>query len=408
MASGAALLRLAAEHRVLLLSVDDRAQADDTDLAAALRGVDWETLIALAGRERAGADLYRRVRQLPASAVPPAALEALRRLAMVSDFEMLQAEQCLFEVLQTAEVVDARVMLLKGAAIAHSLYGGDLRRRPMSDIDLLVDASRAEALQRALMAGPWRREGEADKDAVYLEHHHLPPLRDARGSSVIIELHTALFPPGSPFPLTPERLWEAAVPLASVGSRRVPIRGGWVPARSHQLVHTCLHFAWSHAMKFGAWRAFRDVAAIATAGVDWDAVVRLARETRASTSCYWTFRLASAAAQVDIPAEVCRALRPPRPEGYLRGLERHYLLNLFPTSQVCPSVRLDRTLWDLGILPSWSGHGMARPWDHDARFLAATRATSAPARARRIQRLWQTTRYLGSVLGLDAISTPPR
>lgn len=403
MASRAGLRLLAAEHRALLLAVD--GGEGGAELVAALRGVDWDALLALAARERAGAELYRRVRQLPPTDAPPEALVALRRLAMISDFEMLQAEQCLTEVLRVAESLDVRVMLLKGAAIAHTLYGGELRRRPMSDIDLLVDPSRAAVLQRALMAGAWQREGSADTEAVYLEHHHLPPLRDARGSAVVIEIHTGLFPPGSPFPLTPELLWSAAVPV-SAANASAPIRAAYVPSVPHQLVYLCLHFAWSHAMKFGAWRAFRDLSAIAMAGVDWDAFVRDAREMRAATSCYWTLRLACAAAGIPVPAEVGHALRPPRPEAYLRGLERHYLLNLFPTGQVCPSVRLDRTLWDLGILPAWSGHGDARPWDQDARFLAAKRASPAPARAGRVQRLWRTTRYLGNVMGLEALSEP--
>jgi len=241
-------------------------------------------------------------------------------------------------------------------------------------------------------------------DTVYDEHHHLPPLRDARGSGVHLELHTALFAPGHPFSLTPALLWAEARPLTSATRGAPTATSAFLPALAHQLLHTCLHFAWSHAMKFGAWRTFRDVGAtIATEQLDWDAFIRLARDSRATTACYWTFRLAQVAAEIDVPVEVETALRPPRPRAYLRGIERHYLLNLFPASQACPSVQLDRALWDLGMLPQWSGHGEIRPWDQDSDFLPPDAPNHPRTRQRRLQQLWQSTRYLRALVGLGRI-----
>ena len=394
---------LSTEHRLLLMLSGDRT-TDDHLIALIRSGVDWNVLLLLAERERASAELYRRVRHLLGIEVPAATLSGLQRMAMVSDFEMLHLEQCLRETLEVLAAADARVMLLKGAALAYSVYGGVFARRPMSDIDLLVDESRAGEVQRQLMSGRWKRTSAPVGDEVYDEHHHLPPLRDARGSGVHLELHTALFARGHPFGLTPEVLWEQARPLASTTRTATTATSAFLPALSHQLLHTCLHFAWSHAMKFGAWRTFRDVGAtIATDQLDWDAFIRLARDSRASTACYWTFRLAHVAADINVPAEVADALRPPRPRAYLRGIERHYLLNLFPASQACPSVQLDRALWDLGMLPRWSGHGDIRPWDQDSDFLAADDSSHPRARQPRLQQLWQSTRYLRALVGLGSL-----
>ena len=394
---------LSTEHRLLLMLSGDRT-TDDHLIALIRSGVDWSALVALAERERASAELYRRLRHLLGIDVPEATLAALQRMAMVSDFEMLHLEQCLRETLEVLAAANARVMLLKGAALAYSVYGGAFARRPMSDIDLLVDESRAAEVQRQLMSGRWKRTSVPVGDDVYEEHHHLPPLRDARGSAVHLELHTALFARGHPFGLTPEFLWEHARPLAS-GTRAAPTATtAFLPALPHQLLHTCLHFAWSHAMKFGAWRTFRDVGAtIATEQLDWDAFIRLARDSRAGTACYWTFRLAQVAADIDVPPEVATALKPPRPRAYLRGIERHYLLNLFPASQACPSVQLDRALWDLGMLPGWSGHGEIRPWDQDADFLPHDGSAHPRTRQRRLQQLWQSTRYLRALVGLGRL-----
>jgi hypothetical protein len=395
---------LSPEHRLLLVLSGDR-NTDDQLIALIRGGVNWDTVLLLAERERASAELYRRVRHLLGVEVPPATLSALQRMAMVSDFEMLHLEQCLRETLDLLAAANARVMLLKGAALAYSVYGGAFAKRPMSDIDLLVDEARAADIQRQLLAGRWKRTSAPVGDEVYDEHHHLPPLRDARGSGVHLELHTALFAPGHPFGLTPDVLWRDARPLASaVSAGAATSATAFLPSLGHQLLHTCLHFAWSHAMKFGAWRTFRDVrATLATEQVDWDAFVRMARDSRATTACYWTFRLAQVAADIRVPPEVERALRPPRPTAYLRGIERHYLLNLFPASQVCPSVQLDRALWDLGMLPGWSGHGDIRPWDQDADFLPPGNASHPRAKQRRLQQLWQSTRYLRALVGLGRL-----
>jgi hypothetical protein len=389
----------------LLLVLSGDRTTDDQLIALIRGGVKWDVLLALAERERASSELYRRVRHLLGIEVPPATLSALQRMAMVSDFEMLHLEQCLRETLEMLSTANARVMLLKGAALAYSAYGGAFARRPMSDIDLLVDESRAADVQRQLLSGRWKRTSAPVGDEVYEEHHHLPPLRDARGSGVHLELHTALFAKGHPFGLTPEALWAQARPLAAaVPAGASAAATAYLPSLGHQLLHTCLHFAWSHAMKFGAWRTFRDVGAtIATEQVDWDAFVALARASRATTACYWTFRLAQVAADIRVPPQVERALRPPRPTAYLRGIERHYLLNLFPASQACPSVQLDRALWDLGMLPGWSGHGEIRPWDQDADFLPPDDASHPRTRQHRLQQLWESTRYIRALVGLGRL-----
>ncbi|HEX6047749.1 MAG TPA: nucleotidyltransferase family protein, partial [Gemmatimonadaceae bacterium] len=344
--------------------------ASDGEVADALDGVDWQALLALAATERAGAELHRRVRQLAGVSLPRQVSAALQRMAMVSEFEMAQLRECLLVALSTVRSLDARVMLLKGTALVHSVYDGTFGRRPMADIDVLVDPSRATDVWHALVRAGWRETVASDRTSAYREHHHLPPLQDARGSHVRLEIHTALFADGHPFGLTPEALWSHAeiLPLVA-GARDRETRGVYVPAMAHQLLHLCLHFAWSHVMRFGAWRAFRDVNAILASGrIDWDAFTVLAREARAATSCYWTFRLANTLADVPVPAGIIDAFRPSRPAFVLRGLERHYARNLFPLARVSPSVRLDRALWDLGMLPSQSGHGAARPWNHDSHF----------------------------------------
>src|SRR5438034_6898070 len=70
-----------------------------------------------------------------------------------------------------------------------------------------------------------------------------------------LEIHRDLLP-GHGFRLATDAVWARA--------RRVPAndRVVLVPHPVHQLLHVCVHFAWSHGMQWGTWRALRDVAAI--------------------------------------------------------------------------------------------------------------------------------------------------
>lgn len=98
-----------------------------------------------------------------------------------------------------------------------------------------------------------------------------------------------------------------------------------------------------------------------------------------------------------MPDTALAALHPPRPEFVLARLERHYTANVFPSKEDCPLL-LGKLLWEGGILPRWSGHGGARPWQVSERWAAGTERPSEskaprPIRAQ-IARLGAWWRYL--------------
>jgi hypothetical protein len=154
-----------------------------------------------------------------------------------------------------------------------------------------------------------------------------------------------------------------------------------VPSVHDQLLHLCLHFAWSHMMATGAWRAFRDLdALLRTERVDWKEFTTMALRARGGSACYWTFRLARTVAGIPVPAWVERVLMPPEPEFALRRLEQHFTYDLLPTENISPSLWLTYTMWRAGLRPRWSGHGRVRPWDRADELLAAER----PGRVKRL------------------------
>lgn len=386
-------LPTALEERLLLLTAGGTPN-DGAIRAAAAGAVDWQRFLGLAQLERAVPVIHPRLRAIAGDLVPPDVLEQMRRLALVSDFAMLHLESRLRESIGVLDRARVRVMLLKGAALANGVYTS-VRQRPMSDLDLLVDPSNAHVARRLMLGAGWREIVGGIPDAVYERHHHLPPMCDERSPQLQLEIHTALFPERQPFAFDARDLWARARSLGPTFS------DAFVPDPSHSLLHACLHFLWSHQGRFGVWRTIRDVAAIVQNGaVDWTAFVAAARASRGGTSCYWTFRIAQVTAGVAVPEAVLDELRPPRRSYLLHVLERHLLMNLFPVQYACPSVALDHALWELAVMPAWSGHGSVRPWDAEAEFVVPTAdsAEAPTARRDRFRRFLASPGYLGSLL----------
>jgi len=389
------------EERLVLLTASVAAR-DDAIRAMAATVVDWTRFLALAEVERSVSVTYASMQRVAADLVPQDVLDRMRRLALVTDYAMLHLDSRLRESLSALQRAGVRVMLLKGAALAYSVYG-DVRKRPMSDIDLLVDQGSAENARRAMLSIGWRELSGGVADAAYERHHHSPPLADTQSPQLHLEIHSALFPARQPFAFDVRDLWSRARRLDGANPE------AFVPDPVHSLLHACLHFLWSHLGRFGAWRTIRDVEAISRCpDMDWDAFVSIARQARGGTSCYWTLRIARTVAGVEVPAGVVDELRPRRSTSVLRAIERHFLMNLVSARRACPSVALDRAIWELGVMPRRSSHGDIRPWDGDHEFMLPRGAESAApmsSRAARVRRLLASPRYIGSLLRARDLAT---
>lgn len=342
--------------------------------AAALLGRQphWPDLRALARREGVSSALWPRLRRVMdgsgAAHPPPEVTEAFRREAMVGEFHARRMEARLHEVLAILASRGIEPVLLKGAGLAYGTYGG-LAGRPMRDLDLLLPGEAMPVALAALRSAGWTPERPERGDAVYAGHHHAPPLTEPDGGPVVVELHVALFPTGHPFGLEGHRVIARARRLAT------PLGAVLVPRAVDQLLHVCTHLAWSHELRWGAWRAFADVSAILSAAAAEDAspvvegeppsaraldeLVGEALEVRAGSSVYWTLRLAAGLSGAPVPEEWLVALRPPAAS---RLLARHLAHQLLPGPGVAPSVKLARAGWAAAIRPGWSGHGGSRPW----------------------------------------------
>ncbi len=397
---------LSPEARVLLHAIE--STRDPAAVAAAVRepSFDWERLLALAEREKATVALWDMLRSLPEDddpgsgplqgSIPGDARSRVAGLARYTQFRMLRLEQLLLKVLDTLGAEGIDVVLLKGAGLATTVYGS-FAARPMYDLDLLVKPEEGVRAWNALRAAGWFHDADACPPAFYSSHYHLPPLDDPLRSGLSVELHTS--PTDGAVLLPGEMIWSDARELKVHGRR------AFVPSPEHQVLHLAAHFAWTHALASAAWRTFRDLnQLVSRTDLDWDAILRAAEAARARSTCYWTLRLARALADVPVPAEVLRQLRPPRPESILTLLERHYAGGLFQFSPApCPSVRITQALWTAGMAPRWSGHGTMRPWHRGEVWAASRGERGTPPLLTRlrghIERGAQWARYLGGLAG---------
>jgi hypothetical protein len=353
------------EARLVLLSA---GASTASPLAAELVSapLHWRSVLVHANNQGATARLHDTLRGLPAATIPEVVSTALRRATLVSAFHQGVLEDRLDEALRTLSAAGIPCVLLKGAALAISTYRS-FEGRPMNDVDLLVRADDAERAQRALLDAGWLRPEDRGEDVpdeeLYRLHQHLPPLVDGSGTGVGLEIHTDLFSAGHPFGVLTDEIWTGA---DEVEFRGRPVR---VPRPAQLTVHCCLHFAWSHMARSGAWRAFRDLTVLARdPGFDWDEVVTLALRSRARSACYWTLLLARDVSGLPVPDRTLAALEPPLGEATRRVVGRHLANGLLPTARLCPSVRLSRWMWLAAIRPGWSDHGASRPWTHSAEF----------------------------------------
>lgn len=338
-------------------------------------GVNWEAAFRAAERENAFPVFWRRVEPF-ARAIPTALAEQMQRRSMVADFTLRYQERLLEQSLTSLSQIGIEVMLLKGAALASTVYGS-FTRRPMGDVDILARDDDAQRAWDRLLERDWEWHRDFGLEDFYSGHQHLPPLYDRAHAGASLEIHTEPLSPNHPFGNLAELFWSERRPT------QVGRASTWTPCAEHLLLHACLHFAWSNGLESAGWNCLRDVNALARSGqLDWTTFAQVARRTRSSTCAYWTLRLSKELVDGPIPAAVLSALAPERSTTALGFLERHFVAGLFDEGHACPSTRLKRRLWEAAIEPKRSGHLRSRPWARNKDFTPAGEFFRAPTSGR--------------------------
>lgn len=277
-----------------------RDPAARTALPAAYATLDWPVVIQLANSERVTPLVYHTLKDLP---LPAAALEPLRAVYLESARRNIIRFDQLENLLRSLAAENIPVILLKGAALAEPVYGS-VALRPMTDLDLLVDAAQFErAVAAAEALGYQRTLAEAHTDTDQVEacvaQLVLPDPGDA-----YVEIHwDVLHPPYYQGRVDHNWLWQTARPV------RVGGQPALLLSPEASVLHLCAHLCLHHFGEGLLWQ--NDVAELlarCAEGFDWDLLLGKAVEVQLARALQIVLPVAAADFGAPVPPEVLRRL----------------------------------------------------------------------------------------------------
>jgi hypothetical protein len=331
-------LLLRPEERFLTLAARPRLEAEDRARLQVLlsREILWERVAGAASSLGLAPLLYRNLtRPELKSSVPPSILASLSRSAHAAGCLMAIQLEALDAILASLRGSGIEPVLLKGSALALSLYDQP-SLRTMQDIDLLLrPVEIAEAL-RLLEELGYRRLSGGRGEAFYAGHHHAVPMV-GKGGRVIVEVHRGLVPQGDGLRIDPAPFLERAPRVVARGSTYR------VLSREDQILHACLHL--SYCDRFvGKLRDLMDVhSLVEMKGRDpaWGAILGAASPVAVARSLYSTLDLARRLLGTRVPPEVLNELKAasgwdPLAERLLRTVARSSLFSSAGGDSILP------------------------------------------------------------------------
>jgi hypothetical protein len=301
---GGSGLPLDASRRFLLRAARLNPREEDLRALAIMlrRELPWEGIAPTAVRLGLAPLVYRNLLEDRfAGSVPPAALAMLRKGAHGAACLMAIQMEGLERVDTALREKGIRPVLLKGTALAVTLYEQPALRR-MQDLDLLVRSDEVEPALEALRAIGFRGILSDRGPSFYASHHHALPMIDSRGR-LIVEIHRGLVPPSAGLAVETGPLLDRAVEVIRDG------RSYRVLALEDQILHAALHLA--HTDRFmGRLRDLLDIHALleATPSPDWGVLIEASRSWSASRSLYSTLDLGRRLLGTRVPREVLSEL----------------------------------------------------------------------------------------------------
>jgi hypothetical protein len=269
--------------------------------------VDWKQLLELVLYHDVAPILLRSLRAIALPpGVPRSFLAALHRASAANALRNALLFDDLARVLSRANDQRLDVIILKGAALADTVYG-DRTLRPMRDVDLLIRREQLRAFDELLVSHGYRLGPEwARAREWHLRHdYHLAYCKGANElPATSIELHWDLDRSSRPFRVDLAAMWARAVPATVAGVRTKTL------SPEDTLLHLCLH-ACKHKLTAGL-RSYCDIAEVVrgTSDMDWLVVTRRAAEWGANAFVLVPLTLARDLLGAPVPDAALERLTP--------------------------------------------------------------------------------------------------
>lgn len=342
---------------VVRLSVREPSEERDAALTATVAaGPDWEHALRIAIGHGVAPLLAATLRAAAWSDPVPAEVRRhARLLAAAASIESASAFAALKTLMRGLEERRVRALVLKGPALARTLYATP-SLRPFSDFDLLCPPDQRDTADGVLRALGYSRQAPGAADQ---EDFHLIYAR--RDGDLPVELHSDLLQLGLPTRCLDD-LWDAPETFDVGGPQALML------APNHQILHLCVHL---HTHGYGRLIWFKDLDLLIRRrqrDIDWHTVYALARAEGAALSVRHALAHLRTLLDTPLPAEALQGPRVNRVGELAHALlwpSRHVLA--LESKQRLRSVRFNPRQGALGVVPSLVVMGRRR--DKLARLL---------------------------------------
>ncbi|MCL4531834.1 MAG: nucleotidyltransferase family protein, partial [Actinobacteria bacterium] len=171
-----------------------RTEPDGTGAASQPR-LNWDSLLAQVSKQALAPLVYSGLKR--SRLTVPAEVQSRIRMGFLAAVLHIESsvDPVLRLILQRLEDAHVRPIVLKGAALAHTVYP-DPAFRTMGDIDLLVAEDEIDRARQALDG----LDSVAVGGGVATDHHHLSP-HYVKDRSMWVEIHHHLLPEPNPYAL---------------------------------------------------------------------------------------------------------------------------------------------------------------------------------------------------------------
>jgi len=296
-------VRPSPEARLLVESAREPAGGDPEEIRLAASAVrDWARVASLATRHRVASYVLRALRTSPVD-IPTAAVDALNAGVIEQAARTTLNDRLLGAVLPALSARGVRTILLKGPALARSVYP-EPELRPYDDLDLLVrpcderSAAGAVATLDLVESGDEPPGSRPPGTAAF--HRRF----EGSGGLTLLELHTDCLQLGIE-PVAEEGRWARAVPVPG-------LPGALMLSPADSVVHLAVH-----AQKHGFARLVHlkdlDLTVRGAPDLDWGRVIAAAREEGVLVPVWYALRMARDMLGTPVPPTSLRGVRPGAP-----------------------------------------------------------------------------------------------
>ncbi len=239
--------------------------------------------------------LYQNLRAIHPQVAPEPLLSCLHHQSLGSASRNLILTSELLRLLELFDQHGIAAIPFKGPVLATMAYGG-LKLRPFEDLDLLVrpeELGRAQelVLSRGYRPGP---RGFIAKRAIDRREEYCTKLVRPQGP-IVLELHWSYQPEGVPYRLDVRRLWTCLTPVSVAGTTVQSL------APELLLLLLCAHGC-GHRWRGLKWICDVNELVRAHPALDWDRVLRAAREQSGERMLLLGLRLAGALLDLELPS----------------------------------------------------------------------------------------------------------